>query len=104
MSNQAQQTPGWGPPTAAPAPKRKRHIGRWVGLAFAGIITASIIASLAGGGSDTNTGSTPATSGGISRGVGAANATGDVAIDEGSISGENLGGTGIAKATLTITN
>lgn len=105
MSQTSQQS-GWGPPQAAP--KRKRHIGRWIGLGFAGLIVVIVVASLAsGGGNSTNTsGTTSARVGnsGISRGLGAADATADVKIDKGSVSGEDLGGTGVAKATLTITN
>jgi hypothetical protein len=93
---------------ASPTPKRKRHIGRWIVLGFVGLIVVIVAASVAGGGGDSSstsgTTSAPASNSGISRGLGAADATADVKIDKGSVSGENLGGTGVAKATLTITN
>jgi hypothetical protein len=103
MSNQypAQQS-GWGP---APSPRRKRHVGRWVGLAVAAVVVVIFAASLAGGGnSDTAGPSTgtaaPAADSGVSRGLGGKDATADVRIDKGSASVSY----GLVTATLTITN
>ena len=95
------QSPGgWtSPPPTRP---RKRHIGRWIGLGFLGLIVVIVVASLAsnGGGGRAATTSTPAGDRGVSRGLGTADATQDVKIDKGSVSGAD----GLAKATLTITN
>lgn len=100
MSNQFPG--GWTSPP--PAPPRKRHIGRWIGLSVLGLIVVIVVASLAsGGGQDTSTGSaTGATAkdNNVSRGLGSSDATADVKIDKGSLSSSY----GIAKATLTITN
>ncbi len=92
----------------APAPKRKRHIGRTIVAAIVGLFVVGIVVSALNGSGDQTSpgGNTTASqpSNGISSGLGTADATADVAIDKGSATGENLGGTGIAKATLTITN
>ena len=118
MTEQTPQQPGWGTPPGTPqqpgwAPQppsrgHNRHVGRWIGLGLGGLIVVIVVASLAsGGGQDAGTSgttSTPAGNSGISRGLGTADATADVKIDKGSVSGEDLGGTGVAKATLTITN
>lgn len=107
MSNQTPSQPtGWtAPPTAPP---RKRHIGLIVGGIIVGfLIVGGIIGSL--GSNDTTSSDTRATgiaaessapTNGISRGLGSADATGDIILVKGSLNGAY----GIATAKLTITN
>lgn len=52
MSNQTQQTPGWGPPTQPPTtPPRKRHLGRNIALAVVALfVLGGVIGAIDGGG------------------------------------------------------
>jgi hypothetical protein len=53
--SQSTQTPGWGPLTTPPPPKRKRHVGRIILAVLAVLFVIGWISSLVDGNSDTST-------------------------------------------------
>jgi hypothetical protein len=101
--------PGWEPPQTPTTPPRKRHVGRNIALAVVGlIILGGIVGSLSGG-SDTTATTAQApeatsASGGISKGLGSADATNDIKLSPDASAWNVDNANGLLTVPLTITN